>query len=68
MKKEQYNKPIFVNITTGTYEFLFDKNAVNPLPLKSHSVYGLDDRGQIWKFLNKQGEWVKLEDINLGEF
>ena len=54
----------FKQITCGEYTYTkrveyTDKEFIG------HSIYGLDEEGQIWKWVcnDKNWRWVKLEDI-----
>ena len=47
------------SICTGSYTY---KNREGE-EQQSHSVYGLDDDGSVWKHIVPTRKWVQLEDI-----
>ena len=46
------------SICTGSYTYNRDGEEQ-----QSHSVYGLDDDGNVWKYIVPTHKWVQLEDI-----
>lgn len=55
--------PTFVQITTGTYSYVKRVEYSKEI-MTGHSVYGLDENGQIWKFTckNNDWKWAKIEE------
>jgi len=51
----------FKQIAVGEYTF----QAANGELMQSHSVYALDDDGQIWKYINQTSEFIKIEDVEI---
>jgi len=54
------NKPIFVNITTGAYEYFSDRYKQK---FQSHCIYALDENGQIWKYITQKKKFILLDDL-----
>ena len=56
--------PKFVMIATGQYSYIKQDGNYNRNQEIGHSVYGLDEDGQIWKFVCSSGkwQWAKLEE------
>lgn len=50
----------FVSIATGSYEYWSDKYNCK---MKSHCVYTLDDKGQVWKYITVQKNFVLIDDL-----
>lgn len=54
---------MFIHAFTGQYEY-FQKGEFNE-KMVSHCVYGLDDRGDIYKWLPKLKKWIAIEEIDV---
>ncbi|MBT6051438.1 MAG: hypothetical protein HOG49_31950 [Candidatus Scalindua sp.] len=60
MNKEEVK---FKQIETGAFSFRsYDENNSGYVTNFSHSLYGLDENGDIWKHNSKQNNWVKLSE------
>lgn len=52
------DNPVFVQIATGEYTYLKEGNQE-----VSHAIYGLDENGQVYKYIPMKRVWVLLEDL-----
>jgi hypothetical protein len=55
----------FIQLATGNYTYEKQVEYAKKQFI-GHCVYGLDEEGQIWKYVcqNKKWLWAKLEDCN----
>lgn len=49
----------FKQITTGPYTYKKEGHIE-----ESHVIYGLDEEGQIWKYVASQNKWLLLVEAN----
>jgi hypothetical protein len=50
----------FIQIATGEYTYRDNDGELNG----SHSVYGLDENGVVWKYIVHKKVWIRLEDLD----
>lgn len=51
----------FVHITTGQYTY----NRADGYQEVSHSLYGLDEYGEVFKWIPMKKIWVHIEDLDI---
>jgi len=57
-------KPKILQIVTGGYSFINQNTQEKGY---SHNLYGIDDKGDIWKWIFLSREWRKIEECLVRE-
>jgi len=53
--------PIFVQIITGKYSYYSERFKNH---MESHCLYGLTEKGDVWKYVVGLNKWKPLEELS----